>query len=65
MTAHQDTGTLPYRVHLLRTVLAAKMFAFPTPEARDAFLESWAGVCGNTGIPLPVEGADYLLEGPE
>ena len=64
MTASPDTAALPYRVHLLRAVLPAKVFTFPTAEARDVFLESWTGLCENAGVPLPTEGVEYLLEGP-
>ena len=64
MTAPQDTPTLPYRVHLLQTVLLQKMFAFATPEARDTFLEAWTTMCEDGDVSLPEQGVDYELEGP-
>ena len=64
MTAPQDTPTLPYRIHLLDTVLAIKMFAFATPEARETFLVAWTTMREDGDVPAPVEGTDYLLEGP-
>jgi hypothetical protein len=65
MTDPVTTPALPYRVHLLRTVLASKMFGFATPEARDTFLESWTCMCEDADVSPPAEGTDYELEGPE
>ena len=64
MTAPQDTPTLPYKVRLLRTVLAKKIVAFPTAEARDTFLVAWTTMHEEADVPLPAEGVDYELEGP-
>lgn len=64
MTDPMVTGTLPYKVHLLRTVLALKVFAFATADARDTFLESWTCMCEDGDVSLPIKGVDYELEGP-
>lgn len=64
MTAYQDTPTLPYRVYVLHSILPRRMFGFPTPEARDAFLVAWTAMCEDGELTLPEEGTDYLLEGP-
>ena len=65
MTDPMITGTLPYKIHLLDTVLATKMFAFATPEARETFLEAWTVMREDGDVPAPAEGTDYELEGPE
>lgn len=61
MTASPLTGNHPYRVCLPPGVVSAQTFSFPTPEDRDLFLESWAGVRENLGERLPAEGVDYEL----
>ena len=53
------TGDLPFKI-----VTPSNTFSFPTPARRDLFLESWRHANHNSGIPMPVEGPDYKLEGP-
>lgn len=64
MTEPMITGTLPYRVYVLHSILPRRMFGFPTPEARDAFLVAWTAMCEDGEISLPAEGVEYVLEGP-
>ena len=59
---------LPFEVRVIPAsdaVVFEEPLRFASAEARDGFLESWAGAHENQDIPLPVEGIDYELEGPE
>ena len=59
---------LPFEVRVLSAspaVVYEEPLRFASAEARDGFLEVWAGVHENQEIPLPVEGRDYELKGPE
>lgn len=60
--------SLPFEVWLTRASTAVVLegpLRFATAEDWAGFLESWSGVCENAGAPLPIEGTDYQLEGPE
>ena len=59
---------LPFEVRVLPAspaVVYEEPLRFATAEDRDGFLEVWAGVHENQGIPLPVEGVDYELVNQE